>query len=41
MGICLGESEASASATYTSKVLNIGVIETVLREGRCCLVTSF
>ncbi|KAL4442902.1 hypothetical protein ABPG74_010791 [Tetrahymena malaccensis] len=41
MGISLGEAEASVAAAFTSKVINISVIEYILREGRCCLTTSF
>ncbi|KAL4491368.1 hypothetical protein ABPG72_008024 [Tetrahymena utriculariae] len=41
MGISLGEAEASIAAAFTSKVINISVIEYILREGRCCLTTSF
>lgn len=41
MGISLGEAEASIAASFTSKVVNISVIEYILREGRCCLATSF
>ena len=41
MGISLGDTEASIAASFTSKILNISVIEYTLREGRCCLTTSF
>lgn len=41
MGISLGEAEASIAASFTSKITNISVIEYILREGRCCLATSF
>jgi len=39
MGISLGETEASVAASFSSKVLNIGIIDKILREGRCCIVT--
>lgn len=41
MGISLGDSEASIAADFTSKTLNISIIEYILREGRGCLTTSF
>ncbi|KAL4483976.1 hypothetical protein ABPG72_013982 [Tetrahymena utriculariae] len=41
MGISLGEAEASIAASFTSKILNISAAEYALREGRCCLTTSF
>ncbi|KAL4487111.1 hypothetical protein ABPG72_001563 [Tetrahymena utriculariae] len=41
MGISLGEAEASIAASFTSKIQNISIIEYILREGRCCLATSF
>lgn len=41
MGVLFGETENFVAATFTSKVININIIEIILREGRCCLVNSF
>lgn len=36
-----GGGGGSVAAVFTSRVLHIGCVEGVLREGRCALVTSF
>ena len=41
VGISLSEAEASVAAPFTSKVANISCVPSVIREGRCALVTSF
>lgn len=41
VGLSLSDAEASVSAPFTSKVANISSLETLLREGRCCLTTNF
>lgn len=41
VGISLSEAEASVAAPFTSRVANITCVPTVIREGRCALVTSF
>jgi len=41
VGLSLSEAEASIAASFTSKVDSIGSVVTLLREGRCALVTSF
>lgn len=40
-GISLSEAEASVASPFTSKQANITCVPTVIREGRCALVTSF
>ncbi|KER31612.1 hypothetical protein T265_02127 [Opisthorchis viverrini] len=40
-GISLSEAEASVASPFTSKQQNIGCVPTLVREGRCALVTSF
>uniref|UniRef100_A0A663NAG1 Polyamine-transporting ATPase 13A2 n=1 Tax=Athene cunicularia TaxID=194338 RepID=A0A663NAG1_ATHCN len=41
VGISLSEAEASVASPFTSCVANIECVPTVIREGRCSLVTSF
>uniref|UniRef100_A0A8V5H7L6 Polyamine-transporting ATPase 13A2 n=1 Tax=Melopsittacus undulatus TaxID=13146 RepID=A0A8V5H7L6_MELUD len=41
VGISLSEAEASVASPFTSHVANIECVPTVIREGRCSLVTSF
>ncbi|NXT91048.1 AT132 ATPase, partial [Anhinga rufa] len=41
VGISLLEAEASVASPFTSRVANIECVPTVIREGRCSLVTSF
>ena len=41
VGISLSEAEASVAAPFTSKIPNISCIPTLMKEGRCALVTSF
>jgi cation-transporting ATPase 13A3/4/5 len=41
VGISLSEAEASVAAPFTSRVADITCVPTVIREGRCALVTSF
>ena len=41
MGISLSEAEASVAAPFTSKIPNITCVPTIIKEGRCALVTSF
>lgn len=41
IGISLSEAEASIAAPFTSKVQDIRCVVTILKEGRCALVTSF
>lgn len=41
VGLALSEAEASISAPFNSKVLNISGILDLLREGRCTLATAF
>ena len=41
VGLALSEAEASISAPFNSKVLNISSLIQVLREGRCTLATNF
>jgi cation-transporting ATPase 13A2 len=40
-GISLSEAEASVASPFTSKTQNISCVPTVIREGRCALITSF
>ncbi|POI32606.1 hypothetical protein CIB84_003642 [Bambusicola thoracicus] len=41
VGISLSEAEASVASPFTSCHANIECVPTVIREGRCSLVTSF
>lgn len=41
VGLSLSEAEASIAAPFTSKIQNISCVISLLREGRCALVTSF
>ncbi|NWX50391.1 AT132 ATPase, partial [Steatornis caripensis] len=41
VGVSLSEAEASVASPFTSRVANIECVPTVIREGRCSLVTSF
>eukprot|EP00331_Platyophrya_macrostoma_P000052 CAMPEP_0176405802 /NCGR_PEP_ID=MMETSP0127-20121128/536_1 /TAXON_ID=938130 /ORGANISM="Platyophrya macrostoma, Strain WH" /LENGTH=538 /DNA_ID=CAMNT_0017784893 /DNA_START=162 /DNA_END=1778 /DNA_ORIENTATION=+ len=41
VGVALSEAEASISAPFSSKVLNISALLEILREGRCTLATNF
>jgi cation-transporting ATPase 13A3/4/5 len=41
VGISLSEAEASIAAPFTSATPNISCVVSLLREGRCALVTSF
>nr|XP_053627607.1 polyamine-transporting ATPase 13A3-like [Cherax quadricarinatus] len=40
-GISLSEAEASVASPFTSANANIACVPTLIREGRCALVTSF
>ncbi|KAF5397734.1 hypothetical protein PHET_08372 [Paragonimus heterotremus] len=40
-GISLSEAEASVASPFTSKSQHIGCVPTLIRQGRCALVTSF
>jgi cation-transporting ATPase 13A3/4/5 len=40
-GLSLSDAEASISAPFTSKILNISAEITLLRNGRAALVTNF
>ncbi|PAA81636.1 hypothetical protein BOX15_Mlig034017g3, partial [Macrostomum lignano] len=40
-GISLSEAEASVASPFTSKEQNISCVPTLIREGRCAIVTSF
>jgi cation-transporting ATPase 13A2 len=40
-GISLSDAEASVASPFTSKTQNISCVPTVIREGRCALITSF
>uniref|UniRef100_A0A1I8I5Z0 Cation-transporting ATPase n=1 Tax=Macrostomum lignano TaxID=282301 RepID=A0A1I8I5Z0_9PLAT len=40
-GISLSEAEASVASPFTSKEQNISCVPTLIREGRCALITSF
>ncbi|KZS08802.1 putative Cation-transporting ATPase 13A2 [Daphnia magna] len=41
VGISLSDAEASVAAPFTAKAGNISCVPTIVREGRCALVTSF
>ncbi|KAM6241044.1 polyamine-transporting ATPase 13A2 isoform 2-T4 [Porphyrio hochstetteri] len=41
VGISLSEAEASVASPFTSRVPTIQCVPTLIREGRCSLVTSF
>ncbi|XP_014425072.2 polyamine-transporting ATPase 13A2 isoform X2 [Pelodiscus sinensis] len=41
VGISLSEAEASVASPFTSTVATIECVPTLIREGRCSLVTSF
>ncbi|XP_025909352.1 cation-transporting ATPase 13A2 [Nothoprocta perdicaria] len=41
VGVSLSEAEASVASPFTSRVANIACVPTLIREGRCSLVTSF
>ena len=41
VGISLSDAEASVAAPFTSRTPNISCVPTIIREGRCALVTSF
>ncbi|EGD74948.1 hypothetical protein PTSG_07173 [Salpingoeca rosetta] len=41
VGVSLSEAEASVAAPFTSTVPDIDCVQTLIREGRCALVTSF
>ena len=41
VGISLSEAEASIAAPFTSKVQDIRCVETLLREGKAAMITSF
>ena len=41
VGVSLSEAEASVAAPFTSTVADIDCVQTLIREGRCALVTSF
>lgn len=41
VGISLSEAEASVAAPFTARSGNISCVPTIVREGRCALVTSF
>jgi len=40
-GLALSQAEASISAPFNSKILNISALVDVLKEGRCTLATNF
>uniref|UniRef100_A0A183AJS1 Cation_ATPase_C domain-containing protein n=1 Tax=Echinostoma caproni TaxID=27848 RepID=A0A183AJS1_9TREM len=40
-GVSLSEAEASVASPFTTKQQNVSCIPTLIREGRCALVTSF
>ena len=41
IGISLSEAEASIAAPFTSKINDISCVNTLLKQGRCAIVTSF
>ena len=41
VGISLSDLEASVASPFTSKDASIACVATVIREGRCALVTSY
>ncbi len=41
VGISLSEAEASVAAPFTSQIPDITCVPSVIKEGRCALVTSF
>jgi len=41
VGISLSEAEASIAAPFTAKVQDISCVVTMLKEGKCALVTAF
>ncbi|CAF88550.1 unnamed protein product, partial [Tetraodon nigroviridis] len=41
VGVSLSEAEASVASPFTSKSGNISCVPTLIREGRCSLITSF
>ncbi|EDQ89259.1 uncharacterized protein MONBRDRAFT_25515 [Monosiga brevicollis MX1] len=41
VGVSLSEAEASVAAPFTSNTPNISCVDTLMREGRAALVTSF
>ncbi|EFX79100.1 hypothetical protein DAPPUDRAFT_53014, partial [Daphnia pulex] len=41
VGISLSDAEASVAAPFTARAGNISCVPTIIREGRCALVTSF
>ncbi|NXN14199.1 AT132 ATPase, partial [Indicator maculatus] len=41
VGISLSEAEASVASPFTSRLASIQCVPTLIREGRCSLVTSF
>ncbi len=40
-GLALSDAEASISAPFTSKIMNISATITLLRNGRAALATNF
>lgn len=40
VGVSLCDAEASIAAPMTSRIPNIGVMATVVAEGRCAMVTT-
>lgn len=41
VGISLSQAEASIAAPFTSQITDVTCVTSVIREGRCALVTSF
>ncbi|RVD91023.1 cation-transporting atpase, partial [Tubulinosema ratisbonensis] len=41
VGIALAQNEASVASSFTSLITNISAVTTVLKEGRCALISSF